>query len=132
MKHWQQSNSDNDKAFRQVQEWNDLYNTWFGNVYTSLQYREKLIGHFDKDLQVIFTSGKAVLGRKIVEQEIEEDLLYGNNFAALQVMSSGNISIVEAHNTNSPEYPNRCPENTIFILYRTGEKATRLRLHHSM
>lgn len=131
MKHWQQSTADNDKAFRLAQEWNSMYNTCFGNLYTSLQCREKLITHFDKNLRFVLTSGKTFSGRKIVERKIEEDLLYGNSFADLQVMSSGNISIVEAHNTNAPEYPNRCPDNTVFVLHRTGDKTTMLRLHHS-
>jgi RNA polymerase sigma-70 factor (ECF subfamily) len=131
MLHWLESSADNDKSFRQVQEWNDFYNTYFGNVYTSLPCREKLINHFDKNLHLVFTSGITVFGRRVVEQQIEEDILYGNSFWGLQVMTSGNISIVEAHNSNSPEYPGRCPDSTIFVLYRTGNKTTRLRLHHS-
>lgn len=131
MKHWQQSNADDDSAFKQVQEWNDLYTACFANVYTSIHYREKLIGHLDKNLHLVFTSGKTVFGRKMVEQQIEEDLLYGNRFAGLQVMSSGNISIVEVHNINAAEFPNRCPDSTVFVLHRAGNKTTRLHLHHS-
>lgn len=129
--HWLESSADNDKMFRRVQEWNHLYNAYFGNVYTSLHYREKLISHFDKDLHLVFTSGITVFSRKMVEQQIEDDLLYGNSFRDLQVMSSGNISIVETHNSNSPGYPDRCPDSTVFVLQRTGNKTTRLRLHHS-
>ena len=131
MKYWQQSNADDDNIFRQVQEWNDLYYTCFANVYTSLSYREKLIGHFDKNLHLVFSSGKTVFGRKMVEQQIEEDLLYGNSFACLQVMSSGDISIVEVHNINSAGYPNRCPASTVFVLHRINNKTNRLHLHHS-
>lgn len=128
---WQQSSGDNDTALREVQEWNGLYHTWFGHVYTSSQDRERLIEHFDKNLQLVFSSGKSACGRKVVEQQIEEDLLYGNRFTDLQVMTSGNLSIVEARNINSPDYPNRCPAGTVFVLRRTGDKTTWLRLHHS-
>jgi len=130
MEHWQDSSDDNDKDFRQVKEWNDLYTVYFDNVYTSLHYREKLIAHFDRNLHLVFTSGKVVCGRRMVEQQIEEDILYGNSFAGLQVMSSGNISVVEVNNVNPAEYPDRCPDSTIFVLQRTGNKATRLHLHN--
>lgn len=131
MKHWQESSADNDNTFKQVNEWNDLYHSYFGNVYTSLYYREKLIEHFDKNLYLVFTSGKTVVGRRKVEQQIEADIVYGNSFAGLQITSSGNISIVEVHNVNPVEYPDRCPDSTVFVLYRTGDKTTRLHLHHS-
>jgi len=131
MKHWQESSADNDNAFRQVKEWNDLYTVYFGNVFTSLHYREKLIGHFDKNLHLVFTSGKSVFGRTMVEQQIEEDILYGNSFSGLQVTSSGNISIVEVHNNNPAEYPDRCPDSSVFVLQRIGNKIVHLHLHHS-
>ena len=130
MEHWVECD-DNDKAFRQVNEWNDLYTVYFDNIYTSLHYREKLIEHCDKNLQLVFTSGKTVFGRKMMEQQIEDDILYGNSFGSLQVMSSGNISIIEVNNINPAEYPDRCPDSTVFVLHRTGNKTTRLHLHNS-
>jgi RNA polymerase sigma-70 factor (ECF subfamily) len=129
--HWLDSSADNDRAFRQAQEWNQLYHIYFGNVYISLHYREKLINHFDKNLHLVFTSGKTVFGRNLIEKEIEEDILHGSGFGALQVMSSGNISIVETHNINSPRHRNRCPDSTVFVLHRNGNRITRLHLHHS-
>jgi RNA polymerase sigma-70 factor (ECF subfamily) len=129
--HWAISNNDSDMAFREAAEWNGLYNEYFGNVYTSLSCREKLIEHFDKNLQIIFTSGKTASGRNLVQKMIEEDMQYGNSLAGLEVISCSNTSIVEFYNINSDKYPDRCPTRSVFVLQRTGDTITRFSLHHS-
>jgi RNA polymerase sigma-70 factor (ECF subfamily) len=129
--YWSRTDNDNDSAFRKATAWNSLYNDYFGHVYTSLPYREKLIGHFDKDLRLVFSSGKTAVGRCIVQRLIEEDMLYGNCFAGLEVASSGNISIVECRNMNADAYPDRCPDSTVFVLCRSGNVVTQLNLHHA-
>lgn len=131
LEQWAKSNDDNDAAFRKATEWNGLYNDYFGNIYTSLQHREKLIAHLDKNLHLVFTSGKIATGRSLVQQMIEEDMVYGNSFAGLEVASSGNISLIECQNINPDEYPDRCPESTVFVLYRSGNIVTRMNLHHA-
>jgi len=128
---WAKSNDDNDVAFRRAGEWNSLYNDYFGNIYTSLQRREKLIAHLDKNLHLVFTSGKTAMGRSLVQQMIEDDIMYGNSFAGLEVASSGNISLIECQNINPDEYPERCPERTVFVLYRSGNTVTQMNLHHT-
>jgi RNA polymerase sigma-70 factor (ECF subfamily) len=129
--HWKESNDDNDSAFRKAAEWNHLYYAYFANIYTSLPYREKLIAHFDKNLQIVFTSGKTAVGRGVVQQLIEDDMVYGNSFGSVEVSSSNNISIIECSNINPSEYPDRCPESTVFVLQRTGKVAARMNLHNS-
>jgi len=129
--HWAESNDENDSAFRRANEWNDLYHAYFGSIYTSLPHREKLIGHLDKNLQVIFTSGKTAIGRHEIQRLIEEDILYGNSFSKLEISSSGNMSVIECCNINLAEYPNRCPESTVFVLCRKGNTTTRMNLHNS-
>ena len=129
--YWTKSNGDNDSAFRGAEEWNGLYNSYFGNVYTSLPCREKLISHFDKNLQLFFTSGKMAVGRGTVQGLIEDDIRYGNSFGELEVVSSGNISIIECRNINPSEYPDRCPDSTVFVLHRKGNVVKRLNLHNS-
>jgi RNA polymerase sigma factor (sigma-70 family) len=128
--HWM-TKSESGLALKQAEEWSNLYFNYFGNVHFSSTHREKLIGHMEKNLQVVFTSGKMAFGRSLIEQEIEDDLTYGNSFINLQVVSNDSISVVETHNSNSPEYPDRCPESTVLVLHRTKGKISRLHLHHS-
>jgi len=128
---WMQSSDDNDMAYLQALQWNHLYNNYFQSVHSSPSHREKLLQHFSKDLALIFTSGKKDFGRALIEKEINDDLVYGNHFSQVNVMSSGLLSIVEVQNTNSTEYPDRCPESSILVLYRNKNKVTKMHLHNS-
>lgn len=129
--YWAEGNDDSDSAFRKASEWNSLYYEYFSNVYTSLPYREKLIEHFDKNLRIAFTSGKTGVGRSVVQRLIEDDIVHGNSFGALEVSSSGNVSVIECTNINPKEYPYRCPESTVFVLHRMGNVAICINLHNS-
>ncbi|WP_018612562.1 RNA polymerase sigma factor [Segetibacter koreensis] len=129
--HWLKDSVDNEKAFQESNEWNHFYSNYFETVHFSLNNREKFIQHFDKNLELIFTSGKTAFGRKLIEKEIEEDLLHGSVFADVQVMTAGTLSIVEVRNIHSKEYPDRCPDSGIFVLYRRQNKVNRLNFHNS-
>lgn len=131
MELWRKTNADSEKALQEVKEWNNFYSAQFATVHTSLTAREKLLQHFDKNLQLSFTSGNTVFGRGFIEKEIEDDLHYGSCFDEIEVMSSGCLSIVEVCNINSKEYPYRCPEKGIFVLYRKKNKVSKLNFHNS-
>lgn len=129
--HWPKVDSDNDVAYREAEEWNYLYNLYFGSMHSCLTSREKFLQHMDANLQVVFTSGKSAFGRDVIEKEIDEDLIYGNRFKEISVMSTKQLSIVEVYNTNSSEYPGRCPDSSILVLFRDKNKITRMNLHNS-
>jgi RNA polymerase sigma factor (sigma-70 family) len=131
IQYWQQCSDDNDTAYREAQQWNYLYNSYFSGLHSALSCREKLLQHLDKDLHLVFTSGKTAFGRQLIEKEIEGDLLHGNVFGDIQVISSGRLSIIELQNINSPEYPDRCPESSILLMFRDKNKVTRMNLHNS-
>lgn len=127
---WAKADDDTDTAFRTSTEWNAFYREYFSKVYSSVYYRDKLIGHFDKDLHIVFSSSKSAYGRKVIAKEIEDDLLHGSSFSDVYVISSGNISIVEVCNLNSREYPNRCPDSGVFVLYRQKNRINRINFHN--
>jgi len=128
---WAKSSDDNDNAVKQSDEWNSLYGACFTYAHSSLSYREKLITTFDKGLEIIFSSGKKAFGRLLIQGLIEEDMTYGNTFSNVHVVSSGPVSIIETHNRNSVEYPDRCPENSIFVLFRENSNVRRIHIHNS-
>jgi hypothetical protein len=129
--HWAKCRDNSDIAIKQSDEWNCRYDSYFTHVHSSLFYREKLIAHFDKNLQVVFTSGKSASGRQTIQALIEEDMLYGTAFCNVHVMSSGPVSVVEAHNRNPVEYPDRCPQNSIFVLFRQNGHVERIHVHNA-
>lgn len=129
--HWTTNKMESELSFREAEAWNEFYNNCFGAVHSSLPERNKFLEHFDKDLELIFSSGKKASGRAWIEKVIDEDLQYGSGFGSIYVMSSGSISIVEVCNINSKEFPDRCPESGIFVLYRNKHQISRLSLHNS-
>jgi RNA polymerase sigma-70 factor (ECF subfamily) len=129
--YWKKYNAGNEKPFQQAEEWNHFYSLQFQTIHSSLISREKLLHHLDKNLQLVFTSGNTVYGRQNLQKEIEDDLLYGSSFSDVQVASSESLSIVEVRNINSAEYPDRCPDSGIFVLFRNKNKVTRFNLHNS-
>lgn len=128
--HWQ-DHSDHPSILQQTNEWNQFYSHCFSTVHFSLNSREKLLQHFDQHLQLQFTSGGTAVGRKWIERLIEEDLVHGSNFANVEVFGSGPITLVEVYNTNSEEYPDRCPDSGIFLLSRSQNKVHRITIHNS-
>lgn len=128
---WHQSHPENEDAISKADEWNYFYTNCFTSLHHSLVSREHLISHLDKQLQLVFTSGNTAYGREIIEKEIADDLTHGNSFNHIQVTSSGCISLVEVRNINSADYPKRCPDSGIFVLYRKKNKTIKMRLHNS-
>ena len=70
-------------------------------------------------------------GRDFIEKEINSELYFGSFYQPVNVISCGNISIIEGTNYNPPEYPDRCPESSVFVLYRNKGKVDKLNLYNS-
>ena len=124
-------NNETDAHEEEAFEWNEYYNNYFGSLHNSQPSRATFISHLEKNLHLIFTSGKAAYGRKLIEKEISDDLEFGNYFSNVQVASSANLSVVEVSNINSSLYPDRCPPSGIFVLYRNKDKVHRMHFHNS-
>lgn len=128
---WKTRSGENDMALRESAEWSHMYRQYFVNVHVDMQYRERLINHFQNDLQVVFTSGRRVSGKSHIEKLIEEDMRFGSRFSDIQVVGSRTITIVETKNINSSVYPDHCPENSVFVLYRNKNKVGKIHLYNS-
>jgi len=111
-------------------EWNEFYAHHFVNLYSSLSCRDNFLDHIGKDLE-LYRAGAVVNGRRWIEQEIEGDLEHGSYFRDVNVVGSGNISVVEVATQNSHDHPNRCPAQMAIVLFRKGRKVERLHLFGS-
>ena len=127
----QWSPDDDDDSYEEAERWNNTYLDYFNKVHHSSQVREQMIAHFRNDMTLMFTSGKVSQGKKHILSLINEDLQFGSHFGTVQVTSSGMISIVEVTNINSVEYPDHCPEHTVFVLYREKDKLRQMNLHNT-
>ena len=111
-----------DHALKEAQEWSNYYYNAWHHLYDDRQARKQFIDHFHASLNIRYTSGRSGKGRAILEGLINDDLNYGSTFKAEEIASSGNITLIEGININQPEYIDRCPPSSIFVLFREGDK----------
>ncbi|MDI3321499.1 RNA polymerase sigma factor [Pinibacter soli] len=112
-----------DKILKNAKEWSGYYYRLWSNLYDDAYTRNELFDHLHPAINIRFTSGKYGKGRQIVEKEINEDLVLGTRFNVHDVISCGNISIIEGPNINTPEYPDRCAPSSVYVLFRNPGKA---------
>lgn len=128
---WKSNEEHNNRHLREAEEWNGFYFENLGLIHWSLEARNTFYNHLSGDIQFSFTSGKTDFGRPVIQKEIEEDIRHGSFFSDLKVSTSNNISVIEAFNMNSEEFPDRCPESTLLVLYRKGREVVKASLHNS-
>jgi hypothetical protein len=63
---------------------------------------------------------------------IVDDRKYGSWLSPFNVVSSGNISIIEARHFNSSEHPQHCPMRSVLVLYRDNTGVSKMSLHPSL
>ena len=131
IEHWKRDHEINENIYKQSEGWSDFYFHHFTSMYESEIARKKLIHHFEKKIEITFTSGKSGAGREYFENEIEDDLHFGTRYQPIHVASCGNISIVEGTNYNPPDCPGRCPESSVFVLFRNGDRVNKLNLYNT-
>jgi RNA polymerase sigma-70 factor (ECF subfamily) len=120
-----------DAALKEGASWSGYYLDLYRKFYDDMNARKELFDHHHKDLNLRFTSGKTAKGRKLVEKEIDDDLFFGSRFQVREVISSGNISVVEGMNVNHIRYPDRCAPMTTMVLFRKDEQINTLHIFDS-
>ena len=127
---WQKCSGESNTS-SQSEEWNDFYFRVFQGYLANQYFREKMLNHLGNDLQIKLTSGKQVVGKDYIAKGIESDIIHGIRVAHINVISCGEVSVIEFNNINSAEFPDHCPVGTAMVAYRDKEKMTRLNLHDS-
>lgn len=117
-----------DAALKDSRQWTEFYRTGWSKLYDDLQVRNEQMAHMNKQLKLRLTSGNIVTGRENLEMEINNDLIFGSRMNVEEVVTSGNITIIEATNTNHPDYPDRCAPSSVFVLFRVKDKVETIHL----
>jgi RNA polymerase sigma factor (sigma-70 family) len=116
---------------KESDEWNSFYYETFSGMHHHDNYKNRFINHLDKNLQLILATGKSNTGSWRFEKMIVEDRKFGSWLTPANVMSCGNISIIEAKHFNSPEHPHHCPPKSVALLYRKKGEVSKMSLYLS-
>lgn len=120
-----------DEVLTQSKQWSGYYHHLWGNMYDDSQIRNEFINHLQPTLDIHYTSGQIGKGRMFVEDEINDDFVYGTRFNVADVSSCGNISVIEGINLNSSEHPERCPPSTVFVAIRKKDRIGAIHIFNS-
>jgi len=120
-----------EKALVEAQQWSGFYADTWKRVYDNNEGRNEFFNHLIPLLQIRFTSGKMGIGRNILEEEVNNDLSFGSRFIVTEVVSSGNVSLMEGHNLNHPDFPDRCAPATSIVIFRKNNMVETLQIFDS-
>ena len=125
---WQQREDVNSCFYRESEEWNTFYKDAYGGMHLDNNFKDTFMHHVSKSILVSPKDVQPVSGR-IFESMVAEDREVGSWLQPTNVVTSGNVSVIEATHYNSSDHPNHCPEQSVVIIFREGAKASKVRLH---
>ena len=118
--------------FRSSLYWNDFYQEVCPGSYQHPNLLSDFFKHIDEGLDIVFTSGKTVVGKKIFEDSVYDDLEHGSRLAGVEsCITSGDLTLLKVSFENSSEHPNHCPPNSYLTFLRKKDKLTRMRMYHA-
>jgi len=120
-----------DAALIEGESWSGYYLELYRKFYDDLHARNELFDHHHKELNLRYTSGSSGKGRSLLENEVNNDLIFGSRFQPQEIISSGNISVIEGVNINHVRYPDRCAPMTTMVLFRKNDQIDTLHIFDS-
>lgn len=111
------------------QEWNHFYFETFSNLHFNDSDKNRLFTHLGTTAKLFFPGGVCNIGYKAFENLVIDDKKHGSWLKPVQVMTCGNVSVIEVKHFNSPENPDHCPAKSVAVLHRQNKKVEKLNLH---
>lgn len=127
--HWQQSHNADMAAFKQGEEWNHFYRATLSAMHRHDNDKNRFLCHLQKDIRIGFPNGKQDNGRIHFENIVIDDRAFGSWLTPVNIISCGNISIIESRHYNSKEHPDHCPPGSLIVLHRDKKVANKMSLH---
>ncbi len=127
--YWDEYRDASTAVIKEIEELNGFYYALYSGMHWEDSYKNKFIQHLHKNIRIMIGKDQMGTGRKIFEEMLAEDRRAGSWLEPVNVLSSGNITILEAKHFNSVEYPDHCPPASVAVLYRSGKHVERLLLH---
>jgi len=118
--------------FKSSLYWNDFYREVCPGAYRHPNLLSDFFNHIGDDLNIVFTSGKTVVGKSIFEESVFDDMEHGSKLATVEsCITSGDLTLLKVAFENSREHPSHCPPNSYLTFLREKGKMIRMRLYHS-
>lgn len=125
---WHQHNDVGEKILEENDQWNAFYHSVYSGIHAQDYYKNKLIDHLDKNIRII-ARDKINMGRTVFENLIAGDLKVGSWLQPVNVLTCGNLSLIESRHFNPPDHPDHCPLSSVAVLYRHKDKVSQMNLH---
>jgi RNA polymerase sigma-70 factor (ECF subfamily) len=110
--------------------WNQFYQATLSGLHYNAGQRKIFLDHLLKSTLVAAPANTLVNnGRLFFESMVASDQVCGSWLKPVEVISSGNVTVIEQQHFNSPEHPQHCPPASVVIIYRNKEKAERVHIH---
>lgn len=126
--YWKRNQDPSNELFKETAELNQFYFETLSGMHNQDTCKNRFISHLKKDIRIIIL-GKTNIGTSVFEQQVIDDREHGSWLKPVEIVSSGNISIIEFRHFNSVEYPSHCPKSSVQLLYRTGSKVREMNLY---
>ncbi|AEV99545.1 hypothetical protein A4D02_27280 [Niastella koreensis] len=118
--------------FNSSMYWNEYYQEVCPGGYRHPNLLTDFFNHISDDLNIVFTSGKQVVGKNIFVESVWDDMKHGSRLATVEsCITSGDLTLLKVSFENSPEHPSHCPPNSYLTFLRNKGKLTRMRLYHA-
>jgi RNA polymerase sigma-70 factor (ECF subfamily) len=126
--YWQDHTVNGSDVEKEGEVWNNRYADWYGGMHAHNACKSAFVRHV-QEAQVTFPTGRRHAGRPVFEQMIAADREVGSSLQPFNILSSGNLSIIESRHSNSPDHPHHCPDRSVVVLFRKGGQAAQLIIH---
>lgn len=124
---WKQPVENRTQLIKERDAWNQFYRESLSGLHHHDKQKRIFLRHIQKDTQVMAPGGMTIHnGRDFFEELVASDQACGSYLKPVEIISSGDISVIEQQHFNSPEHPNHCPPACVVIIYRKKEKAKKL------
>lgn len=130
-KKWEQPVDSALDAAKERDEWNSFYFDTFSGIHDHDGCKNKFMEHLHKNVELVYPNGKSNTGSWVFEKMIMDDRDAGSWLKPSNVVSSGNISIIETNHFNSPEHPHHCPAHSVLVLQRNNREVSKMNLYLS-
>ena len=118
-------------VIKESNEWNEFYYQTYSGLHFHDDQKNKLLNHLDRSVQIVLPSGQSNVGSRVFENIIADDRRVGSYLTPVNVVSSGNVSIIEVNHHNPVEHPHHCPPRSVTVLFRKKHEVNRMNLHFS-